>query len=124
MIVGFLFSIAPSASAETIMGTLTKKEYQSLVSGEVKLGSKNAKITIIEYSDFECPFCIRHHRETFPQIQKNFSKTVNFIWKNNRGVNHDGTEAKAIAVLCVREHAPSKYYTAIHDILSKSNEKK
>lgn len=105
-------------------GTLTKPAYQNIVSGEVILGGKNAKITIIEYSDMECPFCIRYHRETFPLIQKNFQKSVNFIWKNNRGVNHDGTEKKAIAALCVKKVAPSKYYTVIHEILSKSNEKK
>jgi protein-disulfide isomerase len=65
-------------------GTLTKSEYQSLVSGEVKLGAKNATVTIVEFSDMECPYCIRHHRETFPLIQKNFQKSVNFIWKNSR----------------------------------------
>jgi protein-disulfide isomerase len=70
-------------SADT-QGTLTQHEYQSLISGEAILGTKNAKITIIEYSDLECPFCIQHHRETFPKIQKNFQKSVNFIWKNNR----------------------------------------
>lgn len=112
------------ASAAEKGGTLTKQAYQNLVSGEVILGGKNAKVTIIEYSDMECPFCIRHHRETFPLIQKNFQKSVNFIWKNNRGVNHDGTEKKAIAALCVKKVAPSKYYTVIHEILSKSNEKK
>jgi protein-disulfide isomerase len=119
----FFCTIGWVSAASAVLWTLSKKEYQSIVSGEVILGAKNANITIIEYSDLECPFCIRHHRETFPRIQKNFSKTVNFIWKNNRWVNHPGTEAKAIAVLCVKEHAPSNYYSAIHEILDKSNEK-
>jgi protein-disulfide isomerase len=116
----FLSAIIWVSAASNIGWTLTKKEYQSIISGEVILGAKNATITIIEYSDLECPFCIRHHKETFPRIQKNFAKTINFIWKNNRWVNHPGTEAKAIAILCVKEHAPSKYYSAIHEILSKN----
>ena len=36
------------------------------------LGDKNAPITIVEFSDYECPFCKRHFDETLPQLVKNY----------------------------------------------------
>src|SRR3989344_189650 len=41
---------------------------------EVK-GSENAKITIAEFSDYECPYCRRFATGTFPAIEKEFIDT-------------------------------------------------
>lgn len=38
-------------------------------------GDKNAKVTIVEFSDFECPFCRRFFVDTFPQIKKEYIDT-------------------------------------------------
>jgi protein-disulfide isomerase len=35
-------------------------------------GSKDAPVTIIEFSDFECPFCERFFIQTLPQIEKDY----------------------------------------------------
>lgn len=34
------------------------------------LGQKDAKVTIVEFSDFQCPFCERLWKETIPQLKK------------------------------------------------------
>lgn len=39
------------------------------------LGSANAKVTVIEFSDLECPFCRRFYQDTFPQIKKDYIDT-------------------------------------------------
>lgn len=39
------------------------------------LGDKNAKVTIIDFSDFECPFCRRFFEETFSKIKKDYIDT-------------------------------------------------
>jgi len=39
------------------------------------LGKKNAKVEIIEYSDFECPFCGRFYSQTLGQIIENYVDT-------------------------------------------------
>src|SRR3989344_3136314 len=39
------------------------------------LGDKNAPVTIVEFSDYECPFCKRHFDDTFPQLVKNYVDT-------------------------------------------------
>jgi protein-disulfide isomerase len=38
-------------------------------------GDKNAKLTLIEFSDYECPFCARHFHETLPEIERDYIKT-------------------------------------------------
>ena len=39
------------------------------------LGDPNAKLTLIEFSDFQCPFCQRFHAETLPLIKANYIDT-------------------------------------------------
>ena len=47
-------------------------------------GDKNAKLTIIEFSDYQCPVCAGHFRETLPQIEKDYIKTgkVKYIFRD------------------------------------------
>lgn len=38
-------------------------------------GNADAPVTIIEFSDFQCPFCARFFSDTLPQIEENYIKT-------------------------------------------------
>jgi protein-disulfide isomerase len=38
-------------------------------------GENTAKVTLIEFSDYQCPYCSRHARETLPQIEKEYIQT-------------------------------------------------
>lgn len=42
------------------------------IAGAPLQGDKNAKLTLIEFSDYQCPFCKRHEQNTSPQIQKEY----------------------------------------------------
>lgn len=50
---------------------------------EVK-GNKGARIAIIEFSDFQCSYCLSYVTQTFPQIDKDYIKTgkVKYIFRN------------------------------------------
>jgi len=54
------------------------------VTDAIALGNKTAKVTIIEYSDFKCPYCGAFARDTWPEIQKRYVETgkVRFIFRN------------------------------------------
>jgi protein-disulfide isomerase len=45
------------------------------VGGSPSQGSDAAALTLVEFSDFQCPFCGRHARETYPQIQRDYIST-------------------------------------------------
>ena len=47
-------------------------------------GRADAKVTMIEFSDFQCPFCGRHVRETMPQIDRDYIQTgkVRYVFRD------------------------------------------
>lgn len=46
------------------------------------LGPEDAPITIIEFADFQCPFCQRHAQETYPQLVEQYGDEIRFIYKD------------------------------------------
>ena len=104
-------------------------EMKSVSTGEIATikkdaaieGKDTAKILVLEYSDMECPFCMKQYHDTklLPALQAQYGDTVAFAFKNNRGVNHKGTEAKAIAALCAQKLGGNekyiKFYKGIMD---------
>jgi protein-disulfide isomerase len=45
------------------------------IAGEPSMGSASAKVTIVEVSDYHCPYCRRNQKETFPQLDAEYLKT-------------------------------------------------
>ena len=52
------------------------------VKGRPVRGNPNAKVTIINYDDFECPFCSRMHATLFPGLLKSYGDKVKIIYKD------------------------------------------
>jgi protein-disulfide isomerase len=46
----------------------------SMESGAIK-GDNGAKLTLVEFTDYQCPFCSRYYRDTLPEIEKDYVKT-------------------------------------------------
>ena len=54
------------------------------VSGAPALGPADARVTLVEFSDYECPFCIRHFTQTMPQLRANFIDTgkIRYVFRD------------------------------------------
>lgn len=54
------------------------------VQGAPALGQDDARVTIVEFSDYQCPFCRRHSSEVFPEIVKDYVKTgkVRYVFRD------------------------------------------
>lgn len=66
---------------------LTKDPYSEIMkkidlSGRPTRGNKDAKVVVVNYDDFECPFCSRMHSTLFPEIFKEYGDRVQFIYKD------------------------------------------
>jgi protein-disulfide isomerase len=45
-------------------------------------GKKDAKVVVVNYDDFQCPFCSRMHQTLFPEILKEYGDRVEFVYKD------------------------------------------
>jgi protein-disulfide isomerase len=67
---------------------LSKDAYSDLmskidVSGRPTRGAKSAKVVVVNFDDFECPFCSRMHATLFPDILKEYGDRVSFVYKDD-----------------------------------------
>ena len=81
------------------------------------MGNPNAQITIIEFSDFQCPFCKRFHSDTLPLIQTNYIDTgqVRFVYRDFPiQSTHPNAMPAALAAECADDQGKFWPY---HDII-------
>ena len=95
---------------------------QVSVDDDPVLGDKNAPITLIEFSDYECPFCKRHFDQTLPQLKKDYIDTgkVKLVYRDFPLSFHDPmATTEAIAANCAREQGGDPTYFKFHDEMFK-----
>ena len=75
------------------------------LSGVSMLGSKTAPLTIVEYTDYQCPFCQRFHVTAFAELKKAYIDTgkVRFFSKDMPLDFHPNAMRAAMAARCAGE---------------------
>ena len=82
-------------------------------------GDADAPVTIVEFSDFECPFCTRFWTQTLPSIESEYIDTgkVKFHYRDFPLGFHQNAQKAAEAARCAGEQGGNDAYFAMHDII-------
>ena len=85
--------------------------------GAFTFGDPNAPITIVEYTDYQCPFCTQHFEQTLPALMENFVDTgkVYYVVKDFPLTSiHPQAVMAAVAARCANEQDA---FAQMHDAL-------
>jgi protein-disulfide isomerase len=83
----FLLSMDRNTMLRVTKFDLSKDAYSEVMSkidtiGRPIRGAQSAKVVVINFDDFECPFCARMHQTLFPEILKEYGDRVAFVYKD------------------------------------------
>jgi protein-disulfide isomerase len=74
---------APSQVAEDVgNGAGEIRRFEVSVDDDPALGPANAPVTIVEFSDYQCPFCARWHTEVFTRLMTDYQGKVRFVYRD------------------------------------------
>ncbi len=96
---------------------LSKEEWQEITKDPFAVkGKKDAPVTIVEFTDYQCPFCSRYVNEAYPEIIKNYvdKGKVRYILRNLPLPFHKYSKEAAIAAYCAGKQGK---YWEMHDKL-------
>lgn len=84
-------------------------------------GKDDAKVTIVEFSDFQCPFCAQG-KERLAELKKKYGKKIRIVYKNFPLPMHPDARPAAEAAMCVNEQSSDKFWK-YHDVLFEHQDK-
>ncbi len=85
--------------------------------GAYSIGEADAPVTIIEFTDYQCPFCSRHAQETYPQIRANYvdAGQVRYVFMDfPLSSIHPQAQLTAEAARCAGDQGQ---FVTMHDLL-------
>ena len=83
------------------------------VQGRPFRGKEDGKVVIVEFSDFQCPFCARG-ASTMEEVVKKYPNDVKFVFQHYPLPFHPWAKPAAIAANCAAEQDPAAFWT-LHD---------
>jgi protein-disulfide isomerase len=81
------------------------------ITGRPTIGSAQATVVVVEFSDYECPYCGKYATETFPQVQREYidASKIRYVFKNfPLDQIHPSAFKAAVAAACAGDQ--SKYW--------------
>lgn len=107
----------------SVIANIAKEEPQpsftmdDIADDDAYLGDKNAPVTIVEFSDYQCPYCRKYATETFDQIKEKYIDTgkVKYVFRDYPLGFHEYALPAAIAAECTGDQKGDEAYFAMHD---------
>jgi len=94
-----------AAAAQPQPAPASDKVKMSVAPGWYSLGRDDAPVTVVEFADYQCPFCRKFHAETFAEIKKNYIDTgkVRYVSRDLPLDFHPNAPGAAVAARCAGE---------------------
>jgi protein-disulfide isomerase len=102
---------APAAARQR--PPISPNVYKVPVDGSIAAGAEDALVTVVEFSDYQCPFCSRAHG-TVKQLQQKYGSKLRVVMKHHPLGNHPRARPAALAALAAGEQGKFWQY---HDVL-------
>jgi protein-disulfide isomerase len=111
----FLVSKDQSSMMRLTKFDLNKDPYAETMSkidtsGRPTRGAKASKVVVVNFDDFECPFCSRMHQTLFPEILKEYGDRVTFIYKDYPMEMHPWAMHAAVDANCLAAQNVDAYW--------------
>jgi len=86
------------------------------IEGDPTMGKRSAPLVLVEFSDYQCPYCGRFSRSSFPQIKEEYvdKGKVRYVFKDFPLAFHKDAQKAAEAAHCAGEEGK---YWEMHDLL-------
>ena len=73
---------ANNAAAQPQAAAPTYRRYDIPTDGSYSIGPEDAAITIVEFSDYQCPFCVRWHEQVYNQLLAAYPGKIRFVYRH------------------------------------------
>lgn len=72
----------PQSEGESSSASQEVVRYDVPVDDDPVLGAEDAPITIVEFSDYECPYCRQWHAQVYSQLIETYGDRVRFVYRD------------------------------------------
>lgn len=100
-------------------GVLGAEDWAKIEQSTVTKGNLGAKITIVEFSEYQCPFCKKYVDDTYPQIFAQYGDKIYYVFHDYPLPFHANAQKAAEAARCAGDAAN---YWGYHDLLFKNHD--
>jgi protein-disulfide isomerase len=91
------------------------KRYDVSMDGDPSQGPENAPVTIIEFSDYQCPYCTKWYDDVYARLMKDYEGKIRFVYRDFPLYSiHPQAQSAAEAANCAGEQGA---YYQYHDAL-------
>jgi protein-disulfide isomerase len=123
-VVDFLISTDGTKLVQMNTFDLTKDPADVVpIDGRPIRGNPDAKVTVVNFDDLECPFCARMHQELFPETLEHYKGMVRFVYKDDPLTDlHPWAMHAAVNANCLAEQSGDIYWKYVDYLHSHGDE--